>query len=142
MFLCRENNDTVYDAFPSRCISRQSRSSPVECAELGTSVLSAAHRASAERRSGHFKERRDKNRLFCCASTLPQRSTLFRIVSCTFRKPYSVCKGSLCRRIRLCRKNRCMLPSTASRGQILLARESVSLAFGKVPELSKVTKKY
>lgn len=39
-------------------------------------------------------------------------------------------------------KNRCMLPSTASRGQILLARESVSLAFGKVPELSKVTKKY
>ena len=92
--------------------------------------------------TGHFKERREKNRLFCCAATLPQHNTLFKIVSreAHFKSRIlsikALCVGEFTCNIR------CMLQSIASGGQILLARESVSLAFWKVPELSKVTKKY
>lgn len=83
MFLCRENNATVYDWLPaSCCISRQSRYFSVECAVLCTSALPPAHATTAEGEAEHFKERQNKNSLFCCAAAPPQHNALFRIVSC------------------------------------------------------------
>lgn len=54
-------------------------------------------------------------------------------------KPYYVYKARLCGKICACRENSCVLQNIAERGHFLLARESVSLAFWKVPELSEVT---
>lgn len=128
MFLCRENNDLVYDASPlaasadSRIIFRWNVQSSVP--------LFSLQLTEPQQRDNRNISKRDETKTDYSAVLPHCHSTILcSELSHTFYKPYSVYKGSLCWRIRLCRKNSCMLQSIASGGQILLARESVSLAF-------------
>lgn len=140
LFLRGENNDTVCDWLPaSCCISRRSHYFWGECAVLCTSVLSPTPRTTAEGECEHLREMKQTD----YSAVLPHRdSTILCSKASLVRhifKPYYVYKARLCGKICACRENSCVLQNIAERGQFLLARESISLVFWKVPELSEVT---
>lgn len=131
--------DAVWVAPASRCVSRQSHYFSVECAVLWTSVLSPAHRTTAERESGRFRDETIPD----YSAVLPRRpSTILcsevSLVRHIF-KLYYASHGGLCGRICACREKSCTLQNVAWGGRVLLARQSVSLAFWKVPEPSEIT---
>lgn len=132
LFLCGENNSTLSEWLLPRAVSADS---PiifrwnVQCSEP---LFSLARRTTAEGESEHFRDETKPD----YSAVLPLRpGTILCAKVSLVRHIFKPCYASnpcLCGRICACGEKSCTLQDGGCRGRVLLARESVSLAFWKV----------